>query len=221
MAHRNAVLGQTKTIPLAEIATAPLPTLINEPVIAANTNEGSVKMATVVAPQNAVVANSVNSVPAAPVAPEAAPPSVTPAKASDVKQPVKAVAPKLPGQMNISVVAMSRPNPAFLTAREEKKMVGGTDVADLRRIVIDKMIVSGGWVTNDFVKEVNGVRVFVVTARTPRDASNPEKAWTFYFTEADGRIYSLTTDAPLETANRMSEEADRFINRMHASSQPK
>ena len=65
--------------------------------------------------------------------------------------------------MNLAVVALSRPNPTFLTSREEKKMLGGVAVADLRRMVIDKMVSSGGWVVNDFVREVNGARVFVVT----------------------------------------------------------
>jgi len=117
----------------------------------------------------------------------------------------------LPGTMNLAVVAMSRPNPAFLTSREEKKMLGGVAVADLRRMVIDKMVASGGWVVNDFVREVNGQRVFVVTAKTPKDALTPEKAWTFYFTEAGGRIYGLTTDAPVEYSERMTGEAERFI----------
>src|SRR5207249_195358 len=139
--------------------------------------------------------------------------------ASDVKTTVKSTAQKLPGQMNLSIVALSRPNPVFLTSREESKMLGGTPVSELRRLVIDKMIVSGGWVTNDFVREVNGARVFVVTARTPRDANSPEKAWTFYFTEADGRIYGLTTDAPIESAELMSTEAERFINKLHANPQ--
>ena len=125
----------------------------------------------------------------------------------------------LPGTMNLAVVAMSRPNPAFLTSREEKKMLGGVAVADLRRMVIDKMVSSGGWVVNDFVREVNGARVFVVTGRTPRTVNSPEKAWTFYFTEADGRIYSLTTDAPVDSADRMSTEAERFINKLHATPQ--
>jgi hypothetical protein len=147
---------------------------------------------------------------------------VNPAKPAAVKAAVKATpaASILPGSMNLSVVAISRPNPVFLTPREEKQMLGGTSVSDLRRIVIDKMIDSGGWVTNDFVREVNGARVFVVTARTPRDKTNPEKAWTFYFTEADGRIYGLTTDAPLDSADRMSTEAERFINKLHPNSQP-
>lgn len=122
----------------------------------------------------------------------------------------------LPGTMNLAVVAMSRPNPAFLTSREEKKMLGGVAVADLRRMVIDKMVSSGGWVVNDFVREVNGSRVFVVTARTPKDALTPEKAWTFYFTEAGGRIYGLTTDAPVEFSDRMTNEAERFIESLRA-----
>ena len=124
----------------------------------------------------------------------------------------------LPGQMNLSVVALSRPNPAFLTAREEKQMLAGVAVSDLRRIVIDKMIVSGGWVTNDFVREMNGSRVFVVTARTPRDANSPEKAWNFYFTEVGGRIYGLTTNAPLEFSDRITGEAERFIGSFRSTS---
>ena len=123
----------------------------------------------------------------------------------------KAEVSKLPGSMNLAVVALSRPNPAFLTSREEKKMLGGVAVADLRRMVIDKMVSSGGWVVNDFVREVNGHRIFVVTGRTPKDALTPEKTWTFYFTEAGGRIYGLTTDSPVEFADRMTTEAERFI----------
>jgi hypothetical protein len=126
---------------------------------------------------------------------------------------------RLPGQMNLSVVALSRPNPAFLTSREQKKMLAGVAVADLRRIVIDKMVVVGGWVVNDFVREINGQRVFVVTARTPKDALTPEKAWTFYFTEAGGRIYGLTTDAPVEFSDRMTVEAERFIESLRAKSE--
>jgi hypothetical protein len=47
-------------------------------------------------------------------------------------------------------------------------MLAGVPVADLKRIVIDKMVSNGGWVVNDFVRDVNGNRVFVVTGRTPR-----------------------------------------------------
>ena len=133
---------------------------------------------------------------------------------------VKSPAAKLPGQMSLSVVALSRPNPVFLTSREEKSMLAGLPVADLRRIVIDKMVSAGGWVTNDFMREVNGKRIFIVTARTPGDTLTPEKAWTFYFTEAGGRIYGLTTDTPLEFADRMSNEAERYIETLRANAEP-
>ena len=133
---------------------------------------------------------------------------------------VKSPAAKLPGQMSLSVVALSRPNPVFLTAREEKNMLAGTPVAELRRIVIDKMVAAGGWVTNDAIREVNGKRVFVVMARTPGDTLTPERAWTFYFTEAGGRIYGLTTDSPLEFADRMSNEAERYIETLRAKAEP-
>jgi hypothetical protein len=136
-------------------------------------------------------------------------------KATESNLRPKSTTTPLPGQMNVAVVALSRPNPAFLTSREESRMLAGMPVADLRRIVIDKMVVSGGWVTNDFVREVNGERVFVVTARTPRDASSPEKAWSFYFTESGGRIYGLTTDSAVEFADLMTTEAERFLGSLH------
>jgi hypothetical protein len=120
--------------------------------------------------------------------------------------------------MAVSVVALSRPNPTFLTPREEKRMLAGVAVSDLRRIVIDKMMVSGGWVINDFVREVNGSRVFVVTAQTPKDAHSPEKAWNFYFTEVDGRIYGVTTNAPAEFAASMATEAEKYIGNLRSTS---
>lgn len=123
----------------------------------------------------------------------------------------------LPGELSISVVALSRPNPAFLTAREEAKLLAGVNFTDLRRIVIDRMVTAGGWVTNDYVREINGGRVFVVTARTPRNGQTPEKAWTFYFTESGGRIYSLTTDSPIEHTDRMGKEAERFIGTLRST----
>ncbi len=224
LAHRNVVLGQSQNIPLGEAAINALPTLpsvsiqapVNTPAPVLNNMDlpsTAVKAASAASPVNTL---STTSTPAATVNTRA----TTKLNNAEVKAPVKSAAPILPGQMNVSVVAMSRPNPAFLTSREESKMVGGTSTSELRRIVIDKMIVSGGWVTNDYVKEVNGSKVFVVTAHTPKDANSPEKAWTFYFTEADGRIYGLTTDAPVESAARMSTEAERFINKLHSTSQP-
>ncbi|HKY30617.1 MAG TPA: hypothetical protein VJM12_21980 [Pyrinomonadaceae bacterium] len=123
-----------------------------------------------------------------------------------------------PGQATLTVVAQSRPMPSYLSVREQRRMLAGVSVTDLRRIVIDKMLSAGGWVTNDFQRDVNGHRVFVVTAQTPSDARTPEKSWNFYFTEIDGRVYSLTTNTPREFSERMANEAETFISSLHANS---
>jgi hypothetical protein len=132
---------------------------------------------------------------------------------------LKFAAPKsgsIPGQLSLSVVALSRPNPAYVSAREQGRMLAGLNVSDLRRIVIDKMLVAGGWVTNDYVREVSGERVYVVTAQTPADGKTPEKSWSFYFTEANGRIYNLTTNTSPEYSDKMALEAQKFIESLRA-----
>ena len=222
LAHRKAMLSQLQNIPVNEMTISNLPTLMNNLTVSnapVSTVPVSTEAPVMTASVSAVPSSSANASEVESSTQNMSAVKTATANASDAKQPVKSVSQKLPGQMNISVVALSRPNPVFLTAREESKMLAGTPVADLRRIVIDKMVVAGGWVINDFVREINGSRVFVVTARTPREANSPEKAWTFYFTEADGRIYGLTTDAPIDSAERMSNEAERFINKLVISSQ--
>jgi hypothetical protein len=197
LAHRNAMLSLPNNVSLGDVNGSAGPAL---PSLPAN----SVVPTTVAPP--AMVASASNGA--------VRPRVVNPSHAAYRETPAT-----LPGQMNLAVVALSRPNPAFLTSREEKKMLGGVAVGDLRRMVIDKMVASNGWVVNDFVREVNGHRVFVVTARTPKDALTPEKAWTFYFTEAGGRIYGLTTDSPVEFSDRMSTEAERFIESLRAKAE--
>jgi hypothetical protein len=118
---------------------------------------------------------------------------------------------QLPSQASLSVVALSRSAPAFLTLKEQRQILGGVSFGELRRIVIDKMITAGGWVTNDYQRDVSGHRVFVVAAQTPADGKSPEKAWNFYFTEVNGRIYSLTTEATAESSERLATEAERVI----------
>ena len=91
-------------------------------------------------------------------------------------------------------------------------MLSGVSFSDLRRIAIDKMISTGGWVINDYQREVNGARIFVVTAQTPSDGRSPEKAWHFYFAEVDGKIYSLTLNTPLESSGNLAAEGEKFIS---------
>ena len=200
LAHRNATLAVPQNISVAELQGLSGPQL---PSLPSNSATTTTLPPPVMAESVAPVANHSNG--------ETRPRVVNPSHPA-----FKTAETKLPGQMNLAVVALSRPNPTFLTSREEKKMLGGVAMADLRRMVIDKMVSSGGWVVNDFIREVNGARVFVVTGRTPKDALTPEKTWTFYFTEAGGRIYGLTTDAPVEYAERMTNEAERFIESLRA-----
>ena len=212
MAHRNQSLSLPQNLSVADLQGVSGPQLPSLPSNSATTT--TLPPPEMTAAPVAAVSNSAHAAPV--VANGETRPRVVnpnhPAFKSSAGAP-------LPGTMNLAVVAMSRPNPAFLTSREEKKMLGGVAVADLRRMVIDKMVSSGGWVVNDFVREVNGHRVFVVTAKTPKDALTPEKAWTFYFTEAGGRIYGLTTDAPVEFAERMTGEAERFIESLRAKAE--
>lgn len=114
-------------------------------------------------------------------------------------------------QAALKVVALSQPNPAYLAPKERRQMLGGVSFSELRRIVIDKMITAGGWVNNDYEREVGGHRVFVVTAQTPADGRTSEKVWNSYFTEVNGRIYSLTTESSLQSSERMAAEAEEFI----------
>ena len=111
----------------------------------------------------------------------------------------------------LTVVALSQPNPAYLAPKERRQMLGGVSFTELRRIVIDKMITSGGWVNNDYEREVGGHRVFIVVAQTPADGRSSEKVWNSYFTEVNGRIYSLTTEASVQSSERMAAEAEAFI----------
>jgi hypothetical protein len=121
----------------------------------------------------------------------------------------------IPSQGTLSVVARSRPNPAYLTQREQRTMLAGVSFSDLRRIAIDKMINAGGWVINDYERQINGARVFVVIAQTPSDGRSPEKSWNFYFAEVDGKIYSLTLNTSLQFSDRLAAEGERFLSSLN------
>jgi len=126
----------------------------------------------------------------------------------------------VPSQATLSVVARSRPNPAYMTQREQRTMLAGVAFSDLRRIVIDKMINAGGWVINDYERQVNGARVFVVIAQTPSDGRSPEKSWNFYFAEVDGKIYSLTLNTPLQFSGSLAAEGEKFISSLAVKATP-
>jgi hypothetical protein len=90
------------------------------------------------------------------------------------------------------------------------KTFGGVPVTLLRRTVINRMVAEGGWVTNDVQRQFGERRVFVVTAQSMA-ASGERRAWTFYFTEADGQVYSLATNAPAEFADSLAAESEQAV----------
>lgn len=116
------------------------------------------------------------------------------------------------GQVAVTIVGNAASNGAG-SSSAQRRALSGVPFATLRRTVIDRMLASGGWVVNDFERDINGRRVYVVLAQTAsaRDQRSPQQSWTFYFTEVEGRIYNIVSNAPVEFSDRMALEAERVI----------
>jgi hypothetical protein len=121
------------------------------------------------------------------------------------------------GTAVVAPVSLSSAELAGSPASAKTKTVGGLSVTALRRTVIDRMVAEGGWVTNDFVQEMHGRRVFVVLAQTGAPGT-PSQSWAFYFTEIDGRVYSLATTAPVEFAAPLAAGCEQFMASLHPAS---
>jgi len=99
------------------------------------------------------------------------------------------------------------------------KTVGGVATNVLRRSVIDRMLREGGWVVNDFQKELNGKKVYVVIAQSP-GADGRVNSRTYYFTEAGGKIYSLATTAPSDSVEEVAAESEKLLIGLHRGNYP-
>ena len=89
------------------------------------------------------------------------------------------------------------------------RAVGGVPTNALRREVINRMIRENGWVVNDYQKSIGGRSVYVVVAQSQNGGRVQSRM--FYFTEADGRIYSVATNSATEAADRIAEESEKVI----------
>jgi len=96
------------------------------------------------------------------------------------------------------------------------RTVGGVPTSALRREVINRMIQENGWVVNDFQKEVGSKKVYVVVAQS-QGAGGRLNSRMFYFTEVDGRIYSLATNTNVDSADRIAEESEKVLNSLQPS----
>lgn len=89
------------------------------------------------------------------------------------------------------------------------RSVGGVPTTALRREVINRMIRENGWVVNDYQKMIGNRSVYVVVAQSQNGGRVHSRM--FYFTEADGRIYSVATNSAAEAADRIAEESEKVI----------
>jgi len=121
------------------------------------------------------------------------------------------------GTAVLAPVSLSSAQVAGAPASPKTKTVGGLPVTVLRRTVIDRMVAEGGWVTNDIIEESHGRRVFVVLAQTGAPGA-PARSWTFYFTEIDGRVYSLATTAPVEFAEPLAAGSQQLMATLKSAS---
>jgi hypothetical protein len=131
----------------------------------------------------------------------------------EVKFAVKAQDGRFVGEAALSFVTSSAAGGSLGTARMQRKMLGGVPHTQLRRTVIDKMVAANGWVVNDMTREIGGRPVFIVLAQTAAssDGRTPQQSWVFYFTEVDGRIYTLATNSLLEFADRIAAESAQLM----------
>lgn len=117
------------------------------------------------------------------------------------------------GSASISVVG---PAMGETYDRGRTRYLAGVPTTSLRREVINRMIRENGWVVNDYQKEIGGKRVYVVVAQSQSGASVSSRL--FYFTEVDGRIYSVATTSRTEAAERLAEESEKVIYSLQSRS---
>lgn len=109
------------------------------------------------------------------------------------------------------VAAWSRVNLAAAANTDRRnRALAGVSHASLRRTVIDRMLLEGGWVVNDFEREVAGQKVFVVVAQSEQGGAR--RSLTYYFVEVNGQIFSLNTNAPSEFASAVASDAEQTLS---------
>jgi len=89
-------------------------------------------------------------------------------------------------QATFAVVAVAPSNVDQVIGREQRRMLGG---------------------------EIGGHHVFEVIAQTPATSDGkPEQLWNYYFTEINGRVYSLTTRTTGGLTQKIAGDAEKFIS---------
>lgn len=125
---------------------------------------------------------------------------------------------QMTGQAMFSIVPSSLPvdtkrDDSGAFGRRSSRLLGGIAHADLRRLAINKMFATGGWVVNDLERQIAGRRSYVVLAHTPAssDGRTPEQSWTFYFIELDNRVYSLALSTLPQYSNQLAAQSEQLL----------
>jgi hypothetical protein len=119
------------------------------------------------------------------------------------------------GSASISVVG---PATGETVDTGRNRVLAGVPTTALRREVINRMIRENGWVVNDYQKSIGGRSVYVVVAQSQNGGRVHSRM--FYFTEADGRIYSVATNSAAGSAERIAEESEKVIFSLQSGPRP-
>jgi hypothetical protein len=114
-------------------------------------------------------------------------------------------------QIGSAAISVVGPSMGESSDRGRTHLVGGVPTSSLRREVINKMVRENGWVVNDYQKDISGRKVYVVVAQSQAGGGRLQSRM-FYFTEVDGRIYSVATNTSTDDAERLAEESEKVIN---------
>jgi len=120
------------------------------------------------------------------------------------------------GDFSIDVVGQAT---GETVSKGRRTSVGGVSTTKLRRTVIDQMIRENGWVENDYHKEVDGKKVYVVVAKS-QGKNNRVQSRTYYFTESNGRIYRVASKASEGNSENAKKRSEDMIRSIEQSSRP-
>lgn len=118
-------------------------------------------------------------------------------------------------QLGEAQISMVGPAVAENASNGKTRTIGGVPTSSLRRNVIDQMIRENGWVVNDYQKVVNGRNVYVVLGQF-EGPNGKMQSKIFYFTEVNGRIYSVATVSPFDVSDRLAEESEKVVKSLVA-----
>lgn len=122
-------------------------------------------------------------------------------------------------ELGTAAITVVGPATGETSSTGRMRTVGGVPTTALRRDVINRMIRENGWVVNDYQKEVGGKTVYVVVAQSQAKSGRVHSR-LFYFTEAEGRIYSVATNSATDSAEQLAEESEKVVQSLHSRPRP-